>query len=90
MGKKGPNNSTKNQQQMLSTKQEITTTDKNGQTSVAGPITAVPTPSSNLKSFEYLVEVLIQTQNQCRDEQTQRFTQLEVSDFEACLNGKFD
>ena len=86
MGKKGPNNSARNQQPILSTKRLATTAYEEGQTSVAMPITAVPTPNSNLKSFEYLLKVLIQTQNQCRDEQTQRFTQLEVSDFETCLN----
>lgn len=34
---------------------------------------------SNLKSFEHLLESLIQTQNQCRDEQAQNFAQLQVS-----------
>ena len=41
----------------------------------------------NLKSFEHLFETLIQTQNQCRDDQIQRFTQLEVHSYIHFLEG---
>ena len=41
--------------------------------------TAGTSNSAGLKSFEHIIESLIQTQNQCRDEQAQHFAQLEVS-----------
>lgn len=74
MGKKGVVTNKKEQVNNSPTSATKSATEENG------PAGGAPSNTlGNLKSFEHLIESLILTQTQCRDEQAQQFVQLQVS-----------
>lgn len=82
MGKKGGLIVNKNDYKKESSNNPTSATKNTNEEGASGtPFAANSTvvAGSNLKSFEHLLESLIQTQNQCRDEQAQNFAQLQVS-----------